>query len=611
MNRFLLPTLLVIIAALALACDGDETPTGQPTPPMTSSPTLTETPTGTPTATPTPGPTGSPSVTDTPTPTPTAGTPIPSETPSPLGHPKDTRTGVAVIDAVLDAIEDEDLDTLAGLVEFAESPCLADAGPDGHAGPICREGEAVGTVVEYFVGSTCAPFAYYRPDEANEIRETLRLFVEPSTLLYAAYEMPPVDGGPQPWEPGRWGVIFAGETATGAADAIRLYVGEQGIMHANRGCFEEPAVVYRRDAVNARARVVLPPPGEVAPTPTATPTVSPTPEPTATPKPVTGLFTDPRPRDPGRQAVVGPRLDTFEPWDGESTMLYDIEAQTAKNLGPGWLGSFSPDSRRMAWVATDGTNETAKVIEIATGMITELVPARARFLSWLGDRHVLVRLADGDGLYRVDVTTGERTRFRRADLPPDYVESPNGDGYRYLREGTADNRQQFTVFAPDGSAVLRFRAYRAVWAGPAELAVATPVTNGTTNVFLVDLETGEATFVATSKWREWNWPLAANAEYVAWTDDYCGGGWTRILVRSTGEIVELDQNLWLAAFTPGGLLAVGAFGANALIDPQTFEYVAALPGLEPGQEAFGDKTWSADYRYASQGQFGGHGGLCG
>jgi hypothetical protein len=39
-----------------------------------------------------------------------------------------------------------------------------------------------------------------------------------------------------------------------------------------------------------------------------------------------------------------------------------------------------------------------------------------------------------------------------------------------------------------------------------------------------------------------------------------------------------------------------------LIDPETLQYTAVLPSSEA--------QWSSDYRYASVGQVGGHGGLC-
>ncbi|MGE0598828.1 MAG: hypothetical protein AB7J35_03250 [Dehalococcoidia bacterium] len=54
----------------------------------------------------------------------------------------------------------------------------------------------------------------------------------------------------------------------------------------------------------------------------------------------------------------------------------------------------------------------------------------------------------------------------------------------------------------------------------------------------------------------------------------------------------------------GGLLAAGTFGADALIEPRTLEHVSVIPDGP-------DISWSEDYRYASHGPYGGHGGLCG
>ncbi len=55
------------------------------------------------------------------------------------------------------------------------------------------------------------------------------------------------------------------------------------------------------------------------------------------------------------------------------------------------------------------------------------------------------------------------------------------------------------------------------------------------------------------------------------------------------------------------------FGASALIDPETLEYVAVIPDLDPTSNApnmsiADDVRWSPDYRYAAHGVAGGHGG---
>jgi hypothetical protein len=101
-----------------------------------------------------------------------------------------------------------------------------------------------------------------------------------------------------------------------------------------------------------------------------------------------------------------------------------------------------------------------------------------------------------------------------------------------------------------------------------------------------------------------NWPLAADENYVVWTESYCGEprGLTRILNRATGEITELDQGHWVTL--RNGRVGLGEFGAKAVVDPASLTYTTVLPELA-------DVSWSADLRYAAVGQAFGHDGVCG
>jgi hypothetical protein len=132
---------------------------------------------------------------------------------------------------------------------------------------------------------------------------------------------------------------------------------------------------------------------------------------------------------------------------------------------------------------------------------------------------------------------------------------------------------------------------------------------GTTNIFLVDLATGEATFVATATYNpltgSWpmSWPLVADEKFVIWTESFCGEprGLTRIYDRATGEITELNVSDWLVL--SDGRLGFGVQGATAVIDPVTLEYLAVLPELS-------GVSWSPDLRYAAVGQALGRAGVC-
>ena len=134
---------------------------------------------------------------------------------------------------------------------------------------------------------------------------------------------------------------------------------------------------------------------------------------------------------------------------------------------------------------------------------------------------------------------------------------------------------------------------------------------GTSNVFEVNPQTGVASLIASVRASVANFPVAANTRYVAWTEDYCNvtgtpplsNGRTRIYDRRTKTLTEFDQGFFVAGLTPDDQLAVGSFGADALIDIETLRYTVVFPER--------DRMWSDSYRYAAVGITGGHGGNCG
>ncbi len=347
----------------------------------------------------------------------------------------------------------------------------------------------------------------------------------------------------------------------------------------------------------------------------------PTPAPTATLPPgarrVTGLFTDPRPAIPDETRTLGLPPSAFQPWDGVSTVLYDLETLTETNLGPGSLGSFNPDESKMVWVSGESAlaGGEAWLLDLATMARRSLGPARLAF--FLDDGTVAITFPGGNEAEILNLNTGERrsSPFIPTGPPSQDVKTPGGFLLRRQRLTDFD-RSLFTLEdLGSGRVLLQFEAYAAVPAGPDALAVATlPAVDdpqaplwrrtGTVNVFLVAIPTGEATFVATAAYADPNWPLAANDRYVVWTEGYCSipQGKTRLYDRLTSQLIELDASLW-ATFTPDGLVADGGFGPRAFIDPKTWQYRAVIEGA-------GDTSHSRSYRYVTAGQYGGHGGLC-
>ena len=359
-----------------------------------------------------------------------------------------------------------------------------------------------------------------------------------------------------------------------------------------------------------------PPPTATMPQPpsaTATPTLA---ESTAelTPTPtlieVTGLFDEPGARIMPASSVTLPErpAPTFPEQPPINTILYDVQQLTARDLGPGTLGQFSPDGRWMAFAA----GGMVQVLELATGEQRTLGPGA--FVNGVSNETVVT------GKTGYDIETGSPV----SNTQPVNLPHAQGDLVIRLEEGTGGGTGETYIYrvgrlAPDGALMplLQLRAHIVRFAGPGELIVATaiqseaenpqnfPFQPGTRNLFTVDIATGQATFVATISVLG-GVPFSASDRYIAWTEDYCSTDDVTILLdRETGEATRIIGGSWLEV-TPTNLLGDGwGFGAQALIDPETMEYLAVLPGPNV------DVRWSADYRYASTGATGGHGGHCG
>jgi len=358
---------------------------------------------------------------------------------------------------------------------------------------------------------------------------------------------------------------------------------------------------------------------------TATTTASSTPVATATfaaPKGLTGLFHEPR--TTAIKKVTPPAAPPlgFAEWDG-SAVIYDVVAGKETNLGPGSAPVFSPDGRLAAWSTGDGfafTDREVKVIDLATGSVRAIAPGRAPH--WLDDDTVAYFLPGTENkLAALNLTTGITTDVTDQRTPNVYI-----DRLVAARETTPDGFRVTSVFASDatplarggqswkdvkvtsvatGQVVLAFKAFEAAPAGKGHIVVAASPAGTTVNLFLVAIATGQAEFIATARASEPNFPLVGDDARIAWVDDFCGQPPGNLTVYDRGEktVTEVEGVSDYVRLTPDGRLGLGAFGARRLMDPVSFQTVARIP-------TGSDVNWSPDYRYASHGWTGGHGGLC-
>jgi hypothetical protein len=341
------------------------------------------------------------------------------------------------------------------------------------------------------------------------------------------------------------------------------------------------------------------------PTAAATPTAAPTA--TATPHPVSefnGVFTTPGLREQSEPRPLIPGVESpFAAHDGQSVVLYDTESGTARDLGPGMLGTFTEDGQYMAWTDANGQ---LWYIELPDGEPVTLGPGGGLFAIAGAVIGVNSPVAKG----RWDLAT---ETFTEGGLPGNGAVRSEQGTYVLWRDFSSGQGVEVVV-QEGGERLLRFDGViDASFAAAGELALATDERGGLSNLFLLRIETAEVEFVATAGARLGYVPFVANERWAVWTDDLCGHvlrgpenqGTTKVLERTTGRTFDLGEALFPEGFTPDGRLRVGSnFGALALIDLDSWSYDILLP------EGNVDVHWSPDYRYASRGLTVGHGGVC-
>ena len=346
------------------------------------------------------------------------------------------------------------------------------------------------------------------------------------------------------------------------------------------------------------------------------------------------MFSAPRPSVPdARRSLPVPQAESFTPWNGTDVVLYDVDAMTELNLGRGGLAGFDAEGRRLLWISGDilGRDDTGQqlwVMEIASRERRSFGPARV--YSVVDETHLAVVLPGTNRWELVDITTGARVALggppeqrptrvltEAAGFRLEVIATPQPYPYAYTAFRVVDTSGRLSP--------LEFETFRAQLAPDGTLFILTPPVDlqpqvgffagqgswGMSNVFEVDPTTGRATWIASAATSTNGSPFAAGDRYIVWTENYCNigtasrasDGRTRIYDRRARTLTELDQGLFVADVTPRNELAVGTFGADALIDASSLAYRVRF------RES--DRVWSKDYRYAVVGITSGHEGVCG
>ncbi|MBI5949594.1 MAG: hypothetical protein HY875_15750 [Chloroflexi bacterium] len=195
----LLPAAAVLaLFAFASACGEDEPdPTGIATPLETATPTATAT--------------ASPTATATARPEPPTPTPVPPPQPDPRTYPAGTRSGIAIIDAIIAAVESKDGAALEKLAHYLSYPCEGPKPVQPH--PLrCANGVAEGTPkVGFWVSHVEG--GLWEPDHA--VSSLDRWLHDAPRGLFGVYRLAPGQARFPPDAPPEYLVIFSYESAYG------------------------------------------------------------------------------------------------------------------------------------------------------------------------------------------------------------------------------------------------------------------------------------------------------------------------------------------------------------------------------------------------------------
>ena len=147
-----------------------------------------------------------------------AGTPIPSEALNGVPQTANDRSGIAIVDSIIEAALSNDADTLRELIRFTTTGCTHVEGLGGP--PKCEENQPEGTPVEVF--PILGPEGVFvSPQNIDSILPAGR------QSLYAVYRVAEDAFEADFWPAGKYGVVFASEDSSAA---VNVLADESGIV---------------------------------------------------------------------------------------------------------------------------------------------------------------------------------------------------------------------------------------------------------------------------------------------------------------------------------------------------------------------------------------------
>lgn len=163
-----------------------------------------------------------------------------TSTPAPFdqsGYPSDTRTDIAIVDTIIDAVLADDRDALRELVHYTTTGCTH---ADGLGGPPkCESGQAEGTPVEVF--------PVLGPGEGSHVQRAGidKVWPRGPKTLVTVYHVSDDAYQEESWPAGEYGIVFRIDGEPFPAMALRVDAG--GIVRLDYGAATSIQVSLERD----------------------------------------------------------------------------------------------------------------------------------------------------------------------------------------------------------------------------------------------------------------------------------------------------------------------------------------------------------------------------
>lgn len=288
--------------------------------------------------------------------------------------------------------------------------------------------------------------------------------------------------------------------------------------------------------------------------------------------------------------------------------IFDRESGKSRSFGAGWMGSFSPDGGRAAWMSDQGIH----VFDFET-LSKRVFEMDGLLIGFVDDGRLLLTGRGGSKLI-LDIESGRTTERSVSSLRVIPLEQAGATKLYVLSPWPSSGVRDYELVLEGRTLTIR-GALAVALLDESRVVIGMPTTDDVdrANLFLIDLSRSMGELIATVRLNDADGstraallPLAAAGSVVAWTTGYCGSkAEVSYLDLGSGEVTETNLGGWVDVLPDGRLTQGDGYGASSIVNPETAEWEFVMV-----DENYGGIAWDSSYRRVMTGPTGGHGTGC-